>query len=76
MFKPLMSSILLDHIRGLGFHTGRVIYYDGNWQTFAVCLDAVDSQTRNTYTVRASITEEYEAVCKLAEAVGIDLMDG
>jgi hypothetical protein len=35
-----------------------------------------ESIAGHAYTVRAPLSQEYEAVCELAKAVGIDLMDG
>lgn len=75
MHNPRLCSLLLDHVRGLGFNVGRCVYADVQ-QGAMVCLDATDAKTGEVFTIRAPVDREYDAAFHLCRAVGIDLMDG
>ncbi|HKQ49688.1 MAG TPA: hypothetical protein VJZ71_16565 [Phycisphaerae bacterium] len=76
MDNTRLCSVMLDHIRSLGYNTGRAFYCDFQLGLLMICLDAVDTFDGHEFIVRAPANGEYEAVCELAKAVGIGLEDG
>lgn len=72
-----LSTVLLDHVRGLGYHVGRTHYNDIRLGgLLMVCLDAVDTLDGFNWIVRAPADQEYAAIIALCKMAGIDLMDG
>lgn len=76
MHNPQLCSVLLDHIRGLGYHVGRACYCDIRLGCLMLCIDATDTLDGHSFVVRAPVDQEYDGIMELCKALAIDLSDG
>ncbi|MBE7508250.1 MAG: hypothetical protein HS101_18465 [Planctomycetia bacterium] len=76
MHNPRLCSVLLDHIRGLGYHVCRACYCDIRLGHLMICLDAVDTLDGHSWVVRAPVEREYDGIMELCKVLAIDLEDG